>query len=194
MKLLIDFDVIINTDIAVCDIIKNKYSKLVSNNIELTQDIIINRYNPNPLEIISIEDISDDTLNKIYNELISLEYSEILQKSFDTDIFSYLSLIYDIENIITTIRCKNNLEYDYIKNNTKYSKFNIIISEELDITYDFYIFKVYDYINITKLKNKKIYLPNFRFNEMFLSVGNLIYTDNDVSIINIFKNNKILKG
>lgn len=193
MKLLIDFDVIINTDIASCNIIKNKYSKLVSNDIEITKDIIVNRYNPNPLEIISIEDISEDNLNKIYDELISREYFEILQNSFDTNIFFYLSLIYDIENISITIRCKNTLEYNYIKNNTKYNKFNIIVSNDLDLIYDCYIFKIYDHTNIKKIKNKKIYLPNFRFNEMLLSVGNLIYMDNDISIINIFKNNK-LKG
>ena len=193
MKLLIDFDVIVNTDISVCNIIKEKYNKLLSKEIEITEDLIVNRYNPNPLEIISIDSISEDNLNSIYEELMINEYENILKGSYCTDIIRYLSLLYDIENVNIFIRCKNVLEKKYIRNINLYDKFNIIISDELDITCDVYIFKIYDYKYITKLNNKKIFIPNFRFNEMLLSIGNLIYLNNDVSIINIFKKSN-LKG
>ena len=193
MEILIDFNALVNTDYASCRLIETKYPKLY-NKIPYSDSSIINRYNPNPLESISIDDSKID-IDNLYNQLLDKHYEEILSNSYINNLILYIYTLKEFEDANIHIRCKNQIEYVYAKNQKEFESFEIFISnEKLSDNYDGYILKVIKYCDISHILNKKIYFPNYKFNEIFLNLGEACQKNmENISILNIY-NKCELKG
>lgn len=187
-SLLIDFKAIVNTDISILNIVKEKFNKIVNEkHPPLNYELVMGRYNPNPLEIISNPELKCDKLDKIYDSIIEEEYENILKDKdiiISNSILEYANILKDMEDMNIYIRCDNELESKYIKDN--FPEYKCII-EEFNNNYDLYIIKIFNHEIIDILSNKKIYCIDYNFNNILLNIYTAFYGEKIKNDINLIK-------
>ena len=169
-KLLVDFDFIVDLDLAMVKFVKENYysSQYVSKDIlNKTEDelknILVNRKYINPLELIFTDSDSTD----LYFELTTEKINFLLKYATIYD--SYLLLITLRNNaslLEITIHCNNKYEEEYIKSLN--GNFNILTCNTKDIDVNkyniFYIKYLAQIIQYPHLEGKHIYVANARYN------------------------------
>lgn len=170
-KLLVEFEFIVDLDLAMVKLIKDKYNnkELVNQDLINTKDenklisVLINREHINPLELLMPK---YDTTN-LYNDLISNHMNELLEYAKAYDTFSLMiTFLREASSISITILCNTKEQSDFIKKLNP--MFNTIISSRKDIVlsdYTVLYIKYYahalEYIN---LNGKHVYIAKARFN------------------------------
>ena len=173
-NILIEFDMVIDTDYGLIKMIKDKYNNpeyidkkyldLVENNVLIYS--LVKRDIKNPLSLI-INDKYKDSINKLLNEFYDNEYKNILEYSHKTNIYDLINIYLMTNQISINILCKNVLEEQFISNmdinitpitENDYSKINI---DKYDCIF------IKDFNNILKFKDvkvKNIYIARYSFN------------------------------
>lgn len=207
MKVILDSEIILNTDIGVINLINkvfndnevfdmNKINKM-SSDILIMAEIIITRTTINPLSII-IRDDYLDKIDTIYTELIRNNLEDIVKLSKYTAVKRLVDILILNNNLQPTILCRNKEIQGFFKK--EFHKVPTIINQDYDIDisdYDaIYVDKYKDILNFKNLYGKNIYISNARYNleqdlntplmEVSLEINNA----NKINIIDIYYLNK----
>ena len=177
---IIPFDLILDTDYGLIQLIKEKYYDTnvfngIIKNAKPKQILyfLCNRSNINPLFPFVYEKC-EDLIDSFYKEFIEKEYVSILKKSIVTDFFNLVKLFNSSDGAITPIiLCRNELEESYINRLSKVQEIKPPLStivgdyDSIDVSiYDPIYFKYYtDTLKVLdKLNGKNLYIANYGFN------------------------------
>ena len=172
-ELLVDFNFVIDLDIAMYKYIQNKYADSIyvddklmhSKNDYAIINLMIHRVSKNPLQVL-MPTINPDN---IYNEIVKNDEAELLKFARPYDSF-YLLVTYLVHaaSVGITVLCNNELESNFIKSID--SRVNTIICNDwsaLDISkYTVLYIKYFsDLIKFKKeIAGKYIYISSARYN------------------------------
>ena len=172
-KILVEFDFLIDLDMAIFKLVKDKYNSpnIVNQDIiKITDEneiinLMINREDKNPLSVI-INNIDSINLNKLYLEMLDDKDLLSYAKAYDT-FGLMITLLNEASSISIDVLCKDKQQSDFIKSLNK-SLQTIVIDQKSKVNLDNYnvmYIKYFDeVINYKKLQGKHIYISNMRFN------------------------------
>ena len=114
-----------------------------------------------------IKDEYKNSIDNLYNEMMSKDYSRILELSEFTNVEDVLGLFLTRKELDIKIVCKNLEEKQIFKNRNK--KYNIVVFEnykDIDVEpYDAIYTKYYkDYSKFNKIVAKTLYFANAKYN------------------------------
>ena len=175
LKVLILFDTLVDTDYGLFKVFKKEYSKneyvnkLLINSINDTNifDFLNSRKEENILNIL-LKDIYRNSSNKIYNEIMTTNYINVLEESSVTNVNTLMNNYIASGLVDITILCKNKIEEQTVK--SKIKNINTITSNDfsmIDISEfgSIFVKNIKDLIQFKKyLDGKQIYLSNYPFN------------------------------
>ncbi len=171
INILIDFDLIINTDFGLIQFIKQNYMDERAFNLDTLNspettmmELLYSRKNWNPLSVISTDE-NMDNIDNLYKSFFDTYKREILrlsvtQKSIDT----FLRLMTPASSnlgIIPNVAVNDDIERKFI--DYRYDGFNFISKNDVDTIASKDAFYIKDYmifknVPIENIKGKKIYL------------------------------------
>lgn len=167
---LIEFDMIRDTDIGVIEVLRKYYSKSkyinqvllnIDNKILLSQLLMM--HNINPLSLF-FEDESID-IDDLYDQLFDKYCDEIIEKSTYTNMKKVV-LLFKERGVTTTVLCRNKKEEQIIRN--ELDLYTILHNDykEVDLkSYDaIYIKKFKDVLKFNKFNATHIYTANYAYN------------------------------
>ena len=173
MRILFTSNILLDTDIGVYRLVREKYDNPKYFKLNIL-DVIIERYKEviprrdtiNPLSFI-IKDEYKNSIDNLYNEMMSKDYSRILELSEFTNVEDVLGLFLTRKELDIKIVCKNLEEKQIFKNRNK--KYNIVVFEnyeDIDVEpYDAIYTKYYkDYSKFNKIVAKTLYFANAKYN------------------------------
>ena len=173
MRILFTSNILLDTDIGVYRLVREKYDNTKYFKLNIL-DVIIERYKEviprrdtiNPLSFI-IKDEYKNSIDNLYNEMMSKDYSRILELSEFTNVEDVLGLFLTRKELDIKIVCKNLEEKQIFKNRNK--KYNIVVFEnykDIDVEpYDAIYTKYYkDYSKFNKIVAKTLYFANAKYN------------------------------
>lgn len=180
---IIPFNLIIDTDVGVLQLINDKYHdintfyhSLLIADIQYQITLLYQRKDINPLTVIAINKEDIDTLDKYYSEFMIKEYEYILNHSYATNLYYFLLKLNNRGEIYPTIWCKNDIEKDTLINlDSRINKCYIVVCDTIEELIDdsidvVFIKNIMDSISIIPyIEGKNLYIPNARYN----------YEDND---------------
>lgn len=199
-SILVDFNMIIDTDLGLFKIIKERYSNgqfvnglFFKMNDEVLIYELLMRKEINPLSIVLKKELLDNR-DSLYKEFIDVEYDNILKASKGTNILDLMCVYLSTGSADVVVFCKNKSEEQLI------NKYNnelrtIIVDEYKDIDisqYDSIFIK--DYTQCTKFSNlnaKNIFVARYKFNlddelTPIKDISLLVGKTNMVSLIDIY--------
>ena len=202
--LLVEFDFLVDLDLAMFKYIRNNFyeseyvnHKLLSlrNEKQVIHELLY-REHINPLEILIP---GEDTTN-IYYSLLNDKYIELLKYSSMYDTFGLMiTFLKEASSVSIDVLCKNELESKFIKAfNDDLSTVVFKTKREINLTPYTALYIKY-FVNITEYTNvrgKHIYIPAARYNmqdgEDVVDVNMLkLYGDvNEVHLIDLYKDVK----
>ena len=173
MRILFTSNILLDTDIGVYRLVREKYDNPKYFKLNIL-DVIIERYKEviprrdtiNPLSFI-IKDEYKNSIDNLYNEMMSKDYSRILELSEFTNVEDVLGLFLTRKELDIKIVCKNLEEKQIFKNRNK--KYNIVVLEnykDIDVEpYNAIYTKYYkDYSKFDKIVAKTLYFANAKYN------------------------------
>ena len=173
MRILFTSNILLDTDIGVYRLVREKYDNpkyfklnILEFIIERYKEVIARRDTINPLSFI-IKDEYKNSIDNLYNEMMSKDYSRILELSEFTNVEDVLGLFLTRKELDIKIVCKNLEEKQIFKNRNK--KYNIVVFEnykDIDVEpYDAIYTKYYkDYSKFNKIVAKTLYFANAKYN------------------------------
>lgn len=176
--MLVDFEMIIDMDIAILRYFISKFAKskyIDEEMLDVDDDglryCLLNRPKRNPLDVIFKNDIDSDT-TKIYQEVLNNNYKELMYDY--ADVTDLLKLIYSfIENASSLdvyIRCDTQEQCDLIHKID--SNLDVVIAPRNEIDLDDYtiIYEKFleDILQYNFLEGKHIYTAKAEFNSVFM--------------------------
>ena len=166
LKVLVLFDTIIDTDYGLFKVVKKEYSKNEYVNRELINsindtvifDFLNSRKQENILDSL-LKPLYRNSSTKLYNEIISTNYIEILEESSVTNVNTLVQNFIDSGLVDVTVLCKNKIEEQTIKNK--------IINVSTITANDFSMLDISEYSSIfikciKDLSKFKKYLPGMQ--------------------------------
>lgn len=196
--ILTDFDIILDTDIGVLNVLKYKYnnpnyfnSDLI-NNIDdkaLVYNLIHRRYD-NILDLFIKEEYKEQS-GSLYNQIVTNNLDDVYNNSLLTECFNLFKVYLQTNVISITVLCKNEKEEQII--NELDSNFKILRysdSEKINCDeYDSIFLKNYkDVSKFKKLESKNIFIYNYANNldkeknvplldiSLMVAMSNKVYT------------------
>ena len=170
-KILTEFDVIIDLDLAMMELVQEKYNNpnfinqdVMNLSLHDIKETLLNREYESPLSIC-INDLN--TANSLYQELLETKYDEILNHHSPTGIFKLMEVYNKTDGMEVTILCSSQEEADLI---SKYSpELHTLVKKHDEINIDddnVYFLKSLTRIFIFngKMKNKHIFIMGYRYN------------------------------
>lgn len=169
-NILIYFDMLIDTDIGIYEVMKRKYNnpnivKPIINNIDIDTLLVLlkeERYD-NILDIFI--DSEKYNTKDLYNQLMEQEYDNIIKYSILTDVYRLMN-VYIMSNVVSvTVLCKNEQEEQLIKKiNKNFS--TVILDDNLKINdFDSIFLKNYkDIVFLKKIHCKNIFICDYQNN------------------------------
>lgn len=190
IRVLVDFDFLVDLDLALFKFIKDNYydSEYVNkdildieNELEI-KDILINRDLTDPMSIL----IPDSDTTDLYFDLMYHKINLLLDYATVYDTYPLLITMHNnASNLDISILCKNQYEKKFIKELDNSNMFEIIMSnyDNIDVDkYDIFYIKYFSQVLLfPRMECKHIYLANIAPN-----------MENDKDIVNI--NMSILCG
>lgn len=189
MNLYIPFNMVIDTDVGIIRLVE-RLKQLPEYPLNNLKSFLLNREKINPIpEYAKLRNIDIEYEDELY-DLIGLSdsgfYPSVLKLSKPTDILSFIINTYKLgysKEVMITIGCKNENEINCLKN--KLSKirfsFDIRLNSELNFDDFEYIFNKYideyyvkDLIEYKKLRGKRLYISDHKFNTLTDDEGNKI--------------------
>lgn len=169
-KILVEFEFIINLDIAMFNYIKDLNESVIDNRILEFEEykvnqIMLGREHINPMELFMPEYDTTD----MYTDIMENNMEDLLKHAKAYDSFGLMITFLNNANYISiTVLCENQIQADFIKKLN--SRLNTIVSNRSSVNLDDYdTLYIKYYINsllydIHKLKGKHIYIANARYN------------------------------
>ena len=194
-ELLVEFESVIDLDLAMYKFIKDKYSdsEYVDQKFINEKDeraiiyALLNRKHINPLEIIMPE---LDTTN-LYLDIMNNHYEELLKYATAYDTFGLMiAFLNNASSVNITVWCKSKLEEDFIKSLNPCLN-TIIVPNRKDIVLYKYTVMYVKYIaylaEYSEIKGKHIYIAAAKYNmeEDKDLVSTLCYLYSDVNLFHM---------
>ena len=204
-RILVEFDMLVDLDLAIFKYIKDKYNNpdYVDQNIIKMNDekqiiqMMLNRQCINPLEII----IPNEEVLALYYDIMSNHMNELLQYAKASDLFGLMiTFLNEASSLEITVLCKSKLESDFIKslndrlNTVIYANYKNAPINNYTILYIKYYPSVLEYNNI---EGKHIYISNARYNMEpdsnmpTIAISGLIGDVNIVHMIDMYRDIKV---
>jgi hypothetical protein len=201
-ELLVEFEFLVNMDIALYHYVKNNFSDSPYVNKSLlnippeaepaVNQILINRKTINPLRVI-IPGMKTDSL---YEDLMSNHEGELLEYAKVYDTFPLMITYLNLASVGVKVFCKNNLEIEYINKLNKRLE-TILVPDVSKIVLDPYTCLYVKYfmklIDFPVINGKNIYIPaagfNMEKNENCVDkrLAWMFSQSNEVRLIDLFK-------
>ena len=194
-EILVDFNILFDTDLAIYKIIKSKYRNIPYTDKRLMKIdneyqaifLLLMREKNNPLSILMPEVNSD----KLYQQFLN-DKETLFKYTKQTDLFRFMHILsINASSISITIQCEDEAEAIFVtKICNKYGiGFNLIIQKKTDINIDgyttLYIKYLSDLIKFTNIQGKNIYISNAGYN---LNINDYnIRLSAGLSVMNIIK-------
>ena len=177
MKVYIPFNMIIDTDFGMIRLIE-KIQDIHGYSVNKLKSFLINRENENPIsEYNKLRQIN--IIESAYDLILDKYYQIILPLSSVTDMVAFVINTYKLglsNEVEITIGCDLECEIEYLKSilsELNYS-FDIQLNIDIDLNeYDCIFTKfmdkyyVDDLLNRVKIKGKRIYVADYRFNTLY---------------------------
>ena len=204
-RILVEFDMLIDLDLAIFKYIKDKYNNpnYVDQNIIKMHDerqiiqMMLNRQCINPLEIL----IPDMEVLELYHDIMNNHMDELLQYAKASDLFGLMiTFLREASSLEITILCKSQLESDFIKslnnrlNTVVYKNYKNVPVNTYTILYIKYYPSVLEYNTI---EGKHIYISNARYNMEpdsnmpTIAISGLVGDVNIIHMIDMYKDIKV---
>lgn len=173
-SLLIPFDMVVDTDYGIIQVVKEKYlnNKYMNKNIitamneeNILFSMLIGRQDPNILKLLLNPEYKASADN-LYKQIKDDNYVDIIDKSCVTNITVLIEQYLKTNLIDITIWCRNGIEKKFI--NKEIPKINVIMANNLSmidlLPYDGIFLKdIRDAKNLNTT-GRTIYIGNYRFN------------------------------
>ena len=204
-RILVEFDMLIDLDLAIFKYIKDKYNNpnYVDQNIIKMHDerqiiqMMLNRQCINPLEIL----IPDMEVLELYHDIMNNHMDELLQYAKASDLFGLMiTFLREASSLEITVLCKSQLESDFIKslnnrlNTVVYKNYKNVPVNTYTILYIKYYPSVLEYNTI---EGKHIYISNARYNMEpdsnmpTIVISGLVGDVNIIHMIDMYKDIKV---
>ena len=204
-KILVEFEFLIDLDLAIFKLIKDKYNNpeyinqdiIKMNDESKIVDFMINRKNINPLKQIIP---NADSLN-LYNDIMKNHMDELLKYAKASDIFPLMITdLKEATSVSVTALCNSKLQENFIKSlNTKiqtiiYDDYKKVPVDDYTILYIKYFESAFKY---NEIAGKHIYIANARYNmdeetDMPNSELSALFGDvNIIHLIDLYRNIKV---
>lgn len=204
-RILVEFDMLIDLDLAIFKYIKDKYNNpnYVDQNIIKMYDerqiiqMMLNRQCINPLEIL----IPDMEVLELYHDIMNNHMDELLQYAKASDLFGLMiTFLREASSLEITVLCKSQLESDFIKslnnrlNTVVYKNYKNVPVNTYTILYIKYYPSVLEYNTI---EGKHIYISNARYNMEpdsnmpTIAISGLVGDVNIIHMIDMYKDIKV---
>ena len=204
-RILVEFDMLVDLDLAIFKYIKDKYNNpdYVDQNIIKMNDekqiiqMMLNRQCINPLEIL----IPDEDVLDLYYNIMNNHMDELLQYAKASDLFGLMiTFLNEASSLEITVLCKSKLESDFIKslndrlNTVIYANYKNAPINNYTILYIKYYPSVLEYNNI---EGKHIYISNARYNMEpdsnmpTIAISGLLGDVNIVHMIDMYRDIKV---
>lgn len=204
-RILVEFDMLIDLDLAIFKYIKDKYNNpnYVDQNIIKMHDerqiiqMMLNRQCINPLEIL----IPDMEVLELYHDIMNNHMDELLQYAKASDLFGLMiTFLREASSLEITVLCKSQLESDFIKllnnrlNTVVYKNYKNVPVNTYTILYIKYYPSVLEYNTI---EGKHIYISNARYNMEpdsnmpTIAISGLVGDVNIIHMIDMYKDIKV---
>ena len=204
-RILVEFDMLIDLDLAIFKYIKDKYNNpdYVDQNIIKMNDekqiiqMMLNRQCINPLEIL----IPDMEVLELYHDIMNNHMDELLQYAKASDLFGLMiTFLREASSLEITVLCKSQLESDFIKslnnrlNTVVYKNYKNVPVNTYTILYIKYYPSVLEYNTI---EGKHIYISNARYNMEpdsnmpTIAISGLVGDVNIIHMIDMYKDIKV---
>lgn len=171
-NILFEFDSLIDTDLALLIYIQlefkdSKYfnKQVMKANDHILRALLLTRKEVNPLSVI-IADEYKDSIDSLYNDIISKKYEQILNAAKPLDIFRFLETLKNTDGLLQcSVLCRNDIEEKIIR---KFDKEVPCIKDGYNVklyTVNALYIKIFQ--NIVKYKNVNdlsLYILNYDFN------------------------------
>lgn len=196
-ELLVEFEFLIDLDLAMFRMIKDRYGDSPFINREFINETdekaviykLLNRQHINPLEVIMDSSI-DST--KLYYEIMDKKYEELLNYATAYDTFGLMiTFLNNASSVGITVVCKSQLESSYIKKLNPMLR-TIVIKNKRDIPLNTYTALYLKYFvsaaEYNKIQGKHIYVSCAKYNmeeNKDMMNGTLSYLFSDVNIIHL---------
>ena len=204
-RILVEFDMLIDLDLAIFKYIKDKYNNpnYVDQNIIKMHDerqiiqMMLNRQCINPLEIL----IPDMEVLELYHDIMNNHMDELLQYAKASDLFGLMiTFLREASSLEITVLCKSQLESDFIKslnnrlNTVVYKNYKNVTVNTYTILYIKFYPSVLEYNTI---EGKHIYISNARYNMEpdsnmpTIAISGLVGDVNIIHMIDMYKDIKV---
>lgn len=204
--LLVEFDFVVDIDIAIWRFIKNRFatSDLVDKDLIAIDDdneiryILLSRQPKNPLELL----IPGQDTNKLYDELITdrKQFSGLLKYSEPYNTFGLMvTFLRAASSVAIDILCKDQIESDHIKSLNPILD-TVINSDKKSINLNDYSAMYLKYytnaIDYSAIAGKHIYIPMAQYNmqhnmnTMDLTMTALLAENNQIHLIDLYQDIK----
>lgn len=164
-NILVDFDMIGDTDLAICKYIIFNYNKsyylkedVLKSSEYYLKYLLLTRNNINPLTVIFKESYKVDDL---YNEILNTKWENVLKFSYNTDLYKafYSNSVYDIY-----INCRNMDEVNTVSNQTKDKFKSVINCKDCSPYFSIYYKNSIDILKMNNVQGKSIYIQDYSLN------------------------------
>ena len=153
-ELLIDFNCIVDTEIGMINLIKDKYlddsvfnKDIIMGSLESIILLLIKRKDPNPLYLFANKNIDRKDLDDYYREFMTQEYNSVLKYSITTGLSNLIYLFKTEPGIHVTFLCESNIEKQLLLSIEDFKECNIVLYD--DNTIDFSQYSTYYFKYIT---------------------------------------------
>lgn len=193
-NIIIDFPTIFDTDFGTIAYMcyhygKSKYIKEECKDWTpyFTKCKLLTRKDINPLSIL-LKDEYIDNADNLYKELLDSKWDDILKLSPITDVMNLVYSLYDYIGNTVTVKCRNEEEVKYIKENVKDWE-SMIGDEDTDKYFCYFIYDLCERVkHLTGIRLKTIYVyyhaPNMiNFKEGILKQDAVGILDNNIKLI-----------
>lgn len=203
---LISFDTIFDLDIGLIQVIYSEFLDPDIFNIDFFKrdliDIIQDLYNRkevNPLYICSNHKVDRKLLDEYYDQFIENYKEEIVYNSVSTAVLEMVKLFNQSNDIVPTILCKDEIEFEMMENEYNFSNNKIVLLDELSMSdrksYNQFYFKyIEDVDSFSSFRKKTYYFSTAKrnLNEEGTDLKDSEYIDeillrgNNINIFNLY--------
>lgn len=204
IRILVEFDFLIDLDIAMYNYIKDNYNNpdyinqdiININNKTTIMEMLINRDNINPLEILFNDSID---VADLYYDIYNNHMNELAKYAMPYDTYALMiTFIKSLGDVDITVLCESEEQKSIINIFSAFFKDKIKISTRENINANSYdVFYIKYYVNILKygeVNGKNIYIANAKYNmekdkssTPDISVSAVVGYTNKIHLMDLYK-------
>lgn len=152
-ELLIDFNCVVDTEVGMINLIKDKYLDDTIFNKDLIMDSLdsiilslIDRKEINPLYLFANSGVDKNDLDDYYREFMTDEYRNVLSHSIMTGLSNLIYLFKTEPGIHVTFLCESNIEKQLLSQIEDFKGCNIVLYNQKDVDFSQYTAYYFKYI------------------------------------------------